>query len=140
MKKEHIKLNKEDREKLEEITSKGKHRARVYKRAQGLIEMGKGKTLQEVSEMLGVSYVTISNWKDKYKSEGLEFLQDKKRPGRPPEIDGMQRAKITALACSQAPLGHARWDLRMLAEKVVELGYCEEISHTHVRNILKKTS
>ena len=63
--KEHIKLSKEDKEKLEEITSKGKQPARVYKRALGLMEMEKGKTLQEVSEMLGVSYVTVSKWKDK---------------------------------------------------------------------------
>lgn len=138
--KEHIKLSKEDRGKLEEITSKGNHPARVYKRAMGLLEMGKGKTLQEVSEMLGVSYVTVSKWKDKYRSEGLSFLHDKARPGRPPEIDGMQRAKITALACSQPPEGHSRWDLRLLADKVVELEYCEEISHTHVGRILKKMS
>jgi hypothetical protein len=62
------------------------------------------------------------------------------RAGRPIEIDGTQRAKITALACSQAPTGHAKWGLRLLADKVIELGYCEKISHTQVRNILAKTS
>jgi hypothetical protein len=54
------------------------------------------------------------------------------------QIDGTQRAKITALACSQAPLGHARWSLRLWAEKVVELGYVDALSHTHVSEILKK--
>lgn len=140
MKKQHVKLSKEDKEKLEEIVSKGVQKANVYKRALGLLEMEKGKTLQEIEQTLGVRYITIASWRDKYKREGLSFLQDRQRPGRPPEIDGLQRAKITALACSEAPEGHARWDLRMLADKAVELGYCEEISHTHIRNILKKMS
>ena len=59
--------------------------------------------------------------------------------GRPIEIDGQQRAKITALACSQPPEGYAQWSLRLLADKAIELGYVEEISHTEVRKILKKT-
>lgn len=71
---------------------------------------------------------------------GLQCLHDKARSGRPIVIDGKQRAKVTALACSAAPEGHARWGLRLLADKVVELGYCDSISHTQVGNILKKTS
>ncbi|MFZ1324645.1 MAG: helix-turn-helix domain-containing protein, partial [Candidatus Contendobacter sp.] len=74
-----------------------------------------------------------------YRREGLAMLQDKPRSGRPVEIDGSQRAKLTALACSEAPAGHARWDLRLLADKAVELGYCAHLSHTHVSTILKKT-
>jgi hypothetical protein len=65
-------------------------------------------------------------------------LEDAPRSGRPPEIDGKLRAKITALACNEAPEGHAKWSLRLLAEKVVEEEYCEEISHTHIGRILKK--
>ena len=68
----------------------------------------------------------------------LSSLQDLEA-GRPLEIDGWQRAKITALACSQAPAGYERWTLRLLADKAVELGYCEHISHTEVSTILKKT-
>jgi putative transposase len=66
-------------------------------------------------------------------------LEDAPRSGRPIEIDGLQRAKVTALACSEAPAGHARWSLRLLADKVVELGYCKRISHVQVDKILKKT-
>jgi putative transposase len=54
-------------------------------------------------------------------------------------IDGLQRAKITALACSEAPEGHSQWSLRLLADKIVELAYCEHISHSEVGIILKKT-
>ena len=65
-------------------------------------------------------------------------LHDLPRSGRPVEIDGEQRAKITALACSDPPEGYARWSIRLLADKAVELEYCEHISHTTVRKILKK--
>jgi hypothetical protein len=70
----------------------------------------------------------------------LDCLYDAPRSGRPIVIDGAQRAKVTALACSDAPEGHDRWTLRLLAEKVVEAGFCETISHTMVGTILKKTS
>ena len=93
-----------------------------------------------MAETLGVSYVTVAAWRDGYKKQGLKCLEDAPRSGRPPEIDGKLRAKITALACSEAPEGHAKWSLRLLAEKVVEAEYCEEISHTHIGRILKKTS
>jgi putative transposase len=70
----------------------------------------------------------------------LTCLHDAPRSGRPIAIDGTQRAKITALACSDAPEGHARWSLRLLAEKVVEAGICDQISHTFVGDVLKKTN
>jgi hypothetical protein len=70
----------------------------------------------------------------------LDGLHDAPRSGRPIVIDGVQRAKITALACSDAPEGHDRWTLRLLAEKVVEHGFCDTISHTMVGNVLKKTT
>lgn len=68
------------------------------------------------------------------------MLYDKTRSGRPVEIDGLQRAKITALACSPAPDGRSRWTLRWLANKVVELDYCEHLSPAYVQEILKKMS
>ena len=76
----------------------------------------------------------------KYKSVGLDCLLDKKLPGRPSKIDGVQSAKITALACSKAPDGYAKWSLRLLAEKIVELNYSESISHEWTNKILKKTT
>jgi len=93
-----------------------------------------------VTETLDVTHNTVRALRDNYKQKGLNCLQDAHRSGRPVEIDGDARAKVTALACSDAPEGHARWHLRLLAEKAVELDYCEHISHTQVRNILKKTN
>lgn len=140
MKKQHVELSDVDREYLDELVSKGELKARVYRRAFGLLELDRGKTYTEVSKTLGVAIPTLSIWATKYRENGLEVLQDKPRPGRPVEIDGTQRAKITALACSEPPEGYAQWSLRLLADKVVELGYCEQISHTEIGKILKKTS
>ena len=140
MKKQHVKLSKADRNYLVSLLAKGKLRARMFKRATALLELDRGKTLQAVAATLSVDYNTVAAWRDNYKKQGLQCLEDAPRSGRPIEIDGLQRAKITALACSDAPAGHARWNLRLLADKVVELGYCKSISHTQVDNILKKTS
>jgi putative transposase len=89
---------------------------------------------------LQVTIPTISNWAAQYTKNGLKAIYDQQRSGRPVEIDGKQQAKVTALACSEAPEGYERWNLRLLANKAVELGYCEHISHTEVADILKKTN
>ncbi len=140
MKKRHVQLSPSDREHLEALTRQGEHTAKAYRRALALLELDRGKTYTEVSETLQVTIPTLSGWAAKYRENGLEVLQDRPRSGRPIEIDGKQRAKITALACSTPPEGYARWSLRLLADKAVELGYCEHISHTEVREVLKKTN
>lgn len=140
MDKQHVSLSATERTELEEVVGKGKRGARVVRRAWGLLELDRGKSLTEVAGMLGVEIDTVARWRDKYRQAGLAAIEEGKRPGRPPQVTGVQRAQITALACSPAPEGHARWTLRLLADKVVELGYCEQISHTEVATILKKTN
>ena len=132
MKKCHVQLTETDRWYLEAMTSKGETKAKVYRRALGLLELDRGKTYTEVSEIIQVSIATLSGWAASYAENGLQVLSDKPRSGRPVEIDGKQRAKITALACSTPPEGYGQWSLRLIAEQVVELGYCEHISHTEV--------
>ena len=140
MKKQHVKLSEADRAFLEALISKGELTAKAYRRAQGLLELDRGKTYTAVSQTLKVTVQTLSKWAGKYRQSGLQVLQDQPRSGRPVIIDGKQRAKITALACSDPPEGYARWSLRLLADQAVELGYCEQISHTEVATILKKTN
>ena len=140
MKKQHVKLRDIDREFLEALISKGELTAKAYRRALGLLELDRGQTYTVVSKILQVSIPTLSTWTEKYRESGLQVLADKPRSGRPIEIEGNQRAKVTALACSDPPEGYAEWNLRLLADKAVELGYCEHISHTSVRQILKKTN
>ncbi len=138
MTKEHVKLTDADQNYLESLLSKGSLSVKVFKRATALLELHRGQTLQQVAQTLSVNYNTVAAWRDNYNHAGLTCLEDAPRSGRPIEIDGTQRAKITALACSDAPEGQARWSLRLLADRLVELGYCARISHTKVANILKK--
>lgn len=136
----HLQLNQAQRQDLERLTASGSLPARVFKRARALLLLDQGHTLQEVARSLSVSAQTLSRWRDGFAEEALAMLFDKPRSGRPVEIDGQARAKITALACSAPPEGHSRWDLRLLADKAVELGYCQHLSHTHASTILKKTN
>lgn len=140
MKKQHITLTDSDYDFLTNLLSTGILAIKKHKRAQGLLELHKGKTYTEVADIVSRKYTTVSNWAKKYQSSGLQFLDDKERSGRPIEITGEERAKITALACSQAPEGYAKWSLRLLANKAVELELCEQLSHTQAGNILKKTN
>jgi putative transposase len=140
MKKQHIQLSESDKKYLEELIQKGELPAKVYRRAISLLELNKGKTYTAVSEIVGSTITTLSNLVTRHAAIGLQALYDKPRSGRPVEFDGDQRAKITALACSDPPEGYGEWSLRLLADKLVELEYCDTISHTQVSNILKKTN
>jgi len=140
MKKQHIILTDSNRTYLTNLIKKGSLPARTYKRALALLELDRGRTFTETATIVGVTKQTVSTWAGKYKQSGLEFLTDKPRPGRPLVIDGAARAKITALACSDAPEGYERWSLRLLADKAVELELVESISYMGVSRILKKTN
>lgn len=140
MKKQHVQLTQQDRESLEALIRKGQQSAKVYRRALGLLELDRGETYTAVSKTVHVAVQTLSYWADQYVKTGLKMLHDAPRSGRPIEVDGNLRAKITALACSEPPEGFARWSLRLLANKVVELDYCDYISHTEVADVLKKTN
>jgi transposase len=140
MKKQHVQLSQTDREYFEALISKGEQTAKAYRRALALLELDRGQTYSNVSRTLQVTIPTLSGWATKYLESGLRVLQDQPRSGRPIQIDGTQRAKVTALACSTPPEGYAQWSLRLLADKAVELDYCEHVSHTEVGQILKKTN
>ena len=140
MKKEHVILTNGHRTYLQNLIKKGNLSAKTYKRALALLELDRGRTFTEVAAMVGVVHQTPSTWATKYKESGLEFLIDKPRTGRPTVINGLQRAKITALACSDPPEGYERWSLRLLADKAIELKLVESISYGEVRLILKKTN
>lgn len=119
----------------------GRGSNRKHNRARILDLLARNTPANEIASLLGCSPTTVYNVKHRYQAEGLESaLTEKSRSGKPPRITGESRARITALACSDAPSGHARWTLRLLADKSVELGFVDSISHNHVGEILKKTS
>ena len=138
MKKQHISLTEADRQSLDDLLSKGELKVRVQKRAMALQMLDKGLSYQQVKGHLGISHISLSKWAKLYKTEGLSMLYDKPRPGRPIGLSGEERAKVTALACSKPPQGYARWSLRLLSDRLIELQIVDSISHTEVRRILKK--
>jgi transposase len=121
--------------------SKGKSSARIQTRARVLDLLHRQESPTAIARILNITRMTVYRLKKRYLEEGLEaVLKDKPRSGKPPRITPKEKARITALACSDAPPGYARWTLRLLADKAVELGYVEGgISHNEVGKILKKT-
>jgi putative transposase len=138
---EFIQLTPDERRSLKILFRSGKGANRQHSRARILDLLDRQVPPPKIAKTLSCSLTTVYNVKRRYDTEGLNVaLTDKPRSGRPVEIDSLQRAKITALACSSAPTGHARWTLRLLADKAIQLGFVESISHKAVKEILKKTN
>ena len=143
-KKYHVKLSAHQRAELEKLTGRGTIQVRKYKRARVLLLTDEahpegGKSDQQVGQQVGISVGTVHRVRKRFVEEGLTAaVSEKPRSGKPRTFSGVQRAQITALACSEPPEGRARWSLRLLADKAVELRIQERTSHDRVREILKK--
>ena len=142
-----VKLSEAQREELGKLTKAGECRVRVYKRARALLLLDAGVADSEILKQAAISLATLKRIRRRFYEEQAEgerqvsaVVEDKPKSGRPSIYSPEQKAKITALACSDAPEGRARWTLRLLADKAVELGLVEHISHEGVSKILKKTS
>ena len=140
----HIELTEEQRTELEQLIRTGDAPARTNTRARILLlsdrSQGQKRTDQEVADAALCSKSTVINIRRRFLSGGLPAaLYDKGWPGATPKFTGEVEAKLTMLACSDTPDGAARWTLRLLAERMIELGYVDYISHVTVRELLKKT-
>ena len=136
-----VKLKPRERKELKKLISKGIAKARTITRARILLMAHEGKTDTHIIENLTVARNTIRAIRSRYIEGGLELaLKERPRSGAPEKFTGRQRAKITAIACSEPPEGRSRWTLRLIADKVVELGISEEISYKTVERTLKKTN
>lgn len=134
-------LPDEGRRSLKQLLKKGIHPARKLNRARILLKLDQGLGPTQVAREVGLSPGTVYNVRAKATQQGWQdALGEQPRQGRPPEISGTARAEITALACADPPKGYARWSFRLLADRAVEFGFVESISHEAVRGILKKTS
>lgn len=135
-----IDLQDEERSALQNLTSKGKVSARKLRRAQVLLLADKGKTDEEIVEAVGVVRATVERIRKRFIEGGLEYaLSEQPRPGGRPKLDGRQAALLTAIACSTPPEGQKVWTMQLLANRLVELGEVESVSHDTVRRVLKKT-
>ena len=148
MKKYIVTLTEDERDALGALVSKGKHRSQKILNALILLGCDEGEhqvnhsTNEEMSRILNVSMRKIDRVKKRFVEEGLEVALNGRKGSRTyaKKTDGDFEAHLIALSCSDPPEGFARWSLRMLAEKVVELEYIDSISHETVRRILKKTN
>ena len=147
-KKYHVTLEGSERAELEQLLSRGKADVRRLNHARILLksdesERGPGWCDEEIAEAFDVSVSTVERVRHRFVEEGLESALSPYRTPRRTyirKLDGDQEAKLIASACSTPPEGQSRWSLRMLADKMVELEYVDEICHETVRQTLKKTS
>ncbi len=137
-----VTLTDSERAELHKLISSGKGAARRLAHARVLLKADQGLPDREIASEVEVGHATVERVRRRFVEEGFEASLDPHRPEkpRPHKIDGAVEAHLIALACSAPPEGKARWTLRMLADKLVELEYLPEVSHEAVRQALKQTS
>lgn len=148
MEKYTVTLTAEEAEQLQALVVKGKHAAAKVVNALILLNCdetqarGRRRSSQEIAEVLQVSPRKIDRIKRRFVEEGLEVALNGVPSQREYEhkIDGEVEAHLIALSCTAPPSGHARWTLRLLANRAVELDLVEALSHETVRRVLKKTN
>jgi transposase len=139
VKKYIVDLDEHERDRLEDLTTKGHSGARRIRRARILLLADEGRIDKEIAAFLGSAVTTVERVRRRFVEEGLEAaLSERPRPGAARKLDGRQEAFVMALACSDAPEGRARWSMRMLADRLVELDVVDEISDETVRRTLKR--
>jgi transposase len=126
-----------------ELTERLEHEAlngRQRRHFEVLLLADEGRTDEQIVAATGASRSTVERVRKRFAQEGLDAaLSDKPRSGAPAKLDGKQEAMIVALACSDAPEGHAHWTPRLLVNRAVELEVVESVSESTVRRVLKKT-
>jgi len=145
MEKYKVTLTKDEIDELMDIINKGSHTSQKFRTAYILLNCDEGEfadkvTNNQISRVLKVGMRTIDRTKKKFVEEGFDAVLERRPTQREYErkADGDFEAHLIALCCSEPPKGFAKWSLRLLADKVVELKYAESISHETVRRVLKK--
>jgi transposase len=139
-----VRLSEEEREFLKDLVSSGKAAAYKIKHANILLNIdikGQGWTDEEAATIFSCHRNTVANLRQRLVEQGLEAALERKanpRLSRQRVCDGESEAKLIALRCGEPPAGQARWTLRLLADKAVELEIVPAISHETVRQVLKK--
>ncbi len=147
MKKYIVTLDEGERNDLEALTSKGKHKSQKILNALILLACDEGEYQkqrsinEEIARVLNISMKKIDRVKKRFVEEGFDVALGGRKGGRiyTKKADGDFEAHLVALSCSEPPGRFARWSLRLLASKVVELDYIDSISHEAIRRMLKKT-
>jgi len=148
MKKYKVTLTTEERKSLQELIAAGKAAAKKLIHARILLKAdaapgGPAWTDARIAEALEVNVTTVERLRERFVEQGFEAALNRKkqdRPSRERTLDGKAEARLIALACSEPPRGRARWTLRLLADKLVELEIVDTVSTETVRRTLKKTN
>ena len=148
MKKYIIKLSIDERNTLKKLITSGRGPARMFTRARILLKADQGISGpnwsdEKISDALDVTVQTIERVRKQFVEEGFDAVLSRRQYTQKvsrKKIDGKVEAHLIALSCSEPPEGSARWTLRLLADKIVELGYVESVSHEAIRQTLKKTN
>ena len=151
MKKKYlVELSEQERVYLHKLISSGSAPARKLNRARILLKadvVGKHAEAQalsdrQIAQMLETSIATVQRARERFYEGGLEAALERSKPDRVyrRSLEGRAEAHLIALACSEPPRGRNRWSFRLLADKAVELGIVEKVSHETVRKTLKKTN
>ena len=151
MKRKYVaELTKAERERLKKLISAGTTPARMLTRARILLKAAVGEEYaqgaplidKEIAKMLETSTATVQRVRERFCTQGLDAALERSVPDRvyKRSLDGRAEAHLIALACSKPPEGRSRWSMRLLADKAVELGIVETVSHETVRKMLKKTN
>jgi transposase len=135
-----VDLSADEREELRQLVRRGKHSSRKVTRARILLLASDGQTDEQIVAALKTGFATVERTRKRFVEEGLGWLNERPRRGQARKLTGKQEAHLIAVACSAPPQGRARWTLRLLADKVVELGFASAIARETVRQVLKKTN
>jgi transposase len=148
MKKKYpVNLSETERDDLKRLIASGTAPARKLTHARILLKAdegpkGDGWVDERIAEVVESSQPTVSRVRKQYFEDGLQAALNRRPPNREyhRKLDGEQEARLLALACSEPPEGRARWSLRLLADRMVELEVMDEVSYQTVRRTLKKTN
>ena len=136
-----VKLSPSEREELENMLCRGKHAAKKIRKAHVLLKADVGWKDLKIALAVGLTVQQIENMRKCFVEEGFESFLKGQYSQRQyfRKLDGKQEAHLSAIACSSPPEGRERWTLNLLADRMVELHYVEDISRETVRQVLKKT-
>jgi transposase len=136
-----VTLSDEERDRLHDLTRKGKASVRMVRRAQTLLLAAAERIDEDIAQALHIGVATVERTRRRFVEEGLEAsLREQPRPGARPKLGPKQQAFVVALACTKPPEGRERWTMQLLADRVVELQIVPDITDEAIRLLLKRTS
>jgi transposase len=136
-----VTLTDEERQRLEDLTRKGKASVRMVRRAQTLLLAADEERDEDIAKALRIGVSTVERTRKRCVEDGVEAsLRERPRPGARPKLGPKEQAYVVALACTKPPEGRHRWSMQMLADRLIELEMVPDITDEAIRLLLKRTS